>query len=76
MDNDGWVDSIEIGQLINQLKGTDSVPELEEVLRVFREIELVDRVQFKQRFVRAAYGHSTERFEPSTGAQPTGAQPK
>ena len=70
MDYDGWVDSVAMGHLINQLTGTDSVPEPEEVLRVFREIELVDRVQFKQRFVRAAYGHSTERFEPSTSAIP------
>lgn len=70
MDNDGWVDSVAMGHLINQLTGTDLVPEYEEVLRVLQEIDLIDRVQFKQGFVRAAYGHSTERFEPSTSAIP------
>ncbi len=70
MDHDGWVDSVEMGQLINQLTGTDSVPDFDEVLRVFQEVDLIDRVQFQHGLFRAAYGHSTERFAPSTSAIP------
>ena len=70
MDSEGWVDSVEMGNLINQLTGTDSVPDFDEVRRIFAEIELTDRIQFKQRFFRAAYGHSAERFAPSTSAIP------
>ena len=68
MDTDGWVNSVELGQLINQLTGTDSLPEFDEILRVFQEIELIDRVQFKQGFVRAAYGHSSDVFAPVENA--------
>lgn len=70
MDNDGWVSSVEMGQLINQLTGTDFELDLDEVHRVFQAIDLIDRVQFKQGFVRAAYGHSSNRFAPSTFAIP------
>ena len=70
MDTDGWVKSVEMRHFISLITGTDAVPEFDEVLRVFQEIDLIDRVQFKQGFVRATYGHSTEQFAPSTSAIP------
>ena len=70
MDTNGWVDAIDLGYRISQLIGTDSIFDCDDVLWIFQEIGLNDRVQFKHGFVRAAYGHSSDRFAPEEKAVP------
>lgn len=70
MDTNGWVDAIELGNLISQLIGTDSVFDFDDVLWIFQDIELFDRVLFKPGFFRAAYGHSSIHFAPTTQSIP------
>jgi putative RNA 2'-phosphotransferase len=69
MDSDGWVNTVELGQLFRHLTGTN-VPDFDQLLQVFLELDLIDRIQTKSGFVRAAYGHSTYRFAPSNTAIP------
>ena len=70
-DDDNALHCIDLGVALSvRLTGTDSLPEFDEILRVFQEIELIDRVQFKQGFVRAEYGHSSDIFAPVGNAVP------
>jgi putative RNA 2'-phosphotransferase len=69
MDSDGWVSTFELGRLYRQLTGSNA-PDVEQLQHVIRDIDLIDRVQTKSCFVRAAYGHSTDKFSPSISAVP------
>jgi putative RNA 2'-phosphotransferase len=70
MDFDGWVRESEFRNFIAQLlKNNDSLQGMP-IVEILRNLELSDRVQTRLGFVRAAYGHSTHRFAPTTSAIP------
>ena len=69
MDSDGWVSTDELGHFLRQLAGTNA-PNAKQLQQLFRDIDLADRIQTKPGFVRAAYGHSTDKFAPSISAVP------
>ena len=70
MDSDGWVNTVQLSGVVGQLTGTESIISFEKLVSIFSEIGLNDRVQFKHGFVRAAYGHSSDRFAPEEKTVP------
>lgn len=70
MDSGGWVNTVQLSCVVGQLTGTESIISFEELVSIFSEIGLNDRVHFKHGFVRAAYGHSSDRFAPVEKAVP------
>lgn len=65
MNSDGWVGEQEFGVLLAQLIGVDEQLPMESINDILCETGLADRVQNKNGFVRAAYGHSTPIFVPT-----------
>jgi putative RNA 2'-phosphotransferase len=70
MDFDGWVRESEFRNFIAQLLEHDDSLQRTPMDEILSNLELIDRVQTKSGFVRAAYGHSTHRFAPTTSAIP------
>jgi putative RNA 2'-phosphotransferase len=70
MDFDGWVQESEFRNVVAQLlEDNDSLQRMP-MDEILSNLELIDRVQTKSGFVRAGYGHSTDRFAPPTSAIP------
>lgn len=70
MDADGWVSCGEFGPLVSQLSGSESIPNFDEIQNTICKLGIGDRVQFKDGFIRAHYGHSTKRFSPRVSTPP------
>lgn len=70
MDRDGWVDALDIGDVINLLLGAERIWDCDSVHRFALEIGLAVRIQFKNGYCRASYGHSTSRFNPFAAETP------
>ena len=70
MDRDGWVDTLELGHAVNQMFQSKSQWDRSSIQRLTIELGLSDRIQFRGDACRASYGHSTNRFRPSSLATP------
>jgi putative RNA 2'-phosphotransferase len=72
MDSNGWVDIPALGDAINIMLDCEQDWDAPSVLYFLNEIGLNDRVQFRSGLCRAAYGHSTPKFEPNNATTPDG----
>ena len=70
MDTDGWVYASELAAAFGEEMGLDRNASSQRLVEILDEMGMSDRVQFKRKRIRAAYGHSTTRFVPSSSAIP------
>jgi putative RNA 2'-phosphotransferase len=70
MDQNGWVDALDIGDVINILLGAEHQWDSDSVQRLVLELGLIGRIQFKNGYCRASYGHSTSCFDPIQSSNP------
>ncbi|MDX1928312.1 MAG: RNA 2'-phosphotransferase [Pirellulaceae bacterium] len=70
MEPDGWVYAEHLGDLINQWCSCSTRWKTSTLLSLMQELGISDRVQFDRQWVRAAYGHSTQCYQPTTYADP------
>jgi len=70
MDRDGWVDALDIGDVVNMLLGAERQWDCDTLQRFVLELGLAERVQFKNGYCRASYGHSTPHFKPIQASNP------
>lgn len=71
MDSEGWVDTLELADAVNHICQFTKVDDRDDVKKLVLEIGLSDRIQSHEDRSRAAYGHSTVRFNPTQMAIPT-----
>ena len=70
MDPDGWIYVSELAAAFGEEMGLDRNASSHHLLGSLNELGMGDRVQIKHDRIRAAYGHSTTRFAPSTSSIP------
>lgn len=71
MDWDGWVQVEQLGDVINHWCNCNTRWQASSLQPLMRELGMADRVQFDRHWCRAAYGHSTQCYQPTTFAEPT-----
>ena len=70
MEPDGWVHVEQLGEVINHWCNCDTHWKTSTLQPLMHELGMADRVQFDRNWCRAAYGHSTQLYKPTTFAEP------
>lgn len=71
MEPDGWVRVEQLGEVINHWCNCDTRWKTSTLQPLTHELGMADRVQFDRNWCRAAYGHSTQLYRPTTFAEPS-----
>jgi len=70
MDCDGWVDVREFGDVISRFTDHFQCVEVDELIQAIGGLGFGDRIEVLADCMRATYGHSTSRFNPTRTVLP------
>lgn len=71
MDDNGWVHVEQLGEVVNHWCNCNTRWKTSTLQPLMHELGMADRVQFDRDWCRAAYGHSTQLYKPTTFAEPS-----